>query len=192
MFSILLWFTTTIGKPWLTCNHNYIHNQCQCLNFLIGCSEYSRCKWKTIAGTSQPQPILWASRESGKNTRSWPKTPLSGFISPSLNGTTWTGDIFGLNPHNQQTWTREERPCEEDPEGKYDFMACIKNSQVEQRPLSLVWTLSGSVIFFSIDCTNRYKNKRFPGRKLSQAKEIGCRPGWEDWSDKSWPLCTKV
>ena len=81
-------------------SHNCNHNQCQCLN-LFRCSEYSRCKWTTISGTSQPQPILWASRESGKNTRSWPRTPLSGFTSPSLNGTTWTGDIFGLNPHDQ-------------------------------------------------------------------------------------------
>ena len=26
---------------------------------------------------------------------------------------------------------REERPCEEDPDGSYDFMVCVKNSQVE-------------------------------------------------------------
>ena len=102
MFSILLWFITTIAiiQALIKSCYNCNHNQCQCLN-LFRCSEYSRCKWTTISGTSQPQPILWASRESGKNTRSWPRTPLSGFTSPSLNGTTWTGDIFGLNPHDQ-------------------------------------------------------------------------------------------
>ena len=171
MFSILLWFITTIDimQALIKSCHNCNHNQCQCLN-LFRCSEYSRCKWTTIAGTSQPQPILWASRESGKNTRSWPKTPLSGFISPSLNGTTWTGDIFGLNPHDQQTWTREERPCEEDPEGNYDFMACIKNSQVDKRPLSVVGRYQGQlditslVLFFRHGCSNRYRNKRFPER----------------------------
>ena len=26
--------------------------------------------------------------------------------------------------------------------------------------------------------------------KTAQAKEVGCRPGWEDWSDKTIPLCT--
>ena len=105
MFSVLLWFITTIAiiQALIKSCHNCNHNQCQCLN-LFRCSEYSRCKWTTIAGTSQPRPILWASRESGKNTRSWPRTPLSGFISPSLNGTTWTGDIFGLNPLDQEAW----------------------------------------------------------------------------------------
>ena len=46
----------------------------------------------------------------------------------------WEFTILWWN-WNDHLWQvkifREERPCEEDPDGNYDFMVCVKNSQAE-------------------------------------------------------------
>ena len=46
----------------------------------------------------------------------------------------WEFTILWWN-WNDHLWQmkifREERPCEEDPDGDYDFMVCVKNSQAE-------------------------------------------------------------
>ena len=128
---------------------------------------------------------------------------------------------------------REERPCEEDPEGNYDFMVCVKNSQAEWHPfhshqkspfnivtikksrvtgtcdshhimltiLINIVTIKKSrmIVTWQAPYYGHHKIINIVTIKKSrmivtmwQAREIGCRPGWEDWSDKSWPACTQV
>ena len=39
---------------------------------------------------------------------------------------------LNLNVVFLKLYCRDEQPCEEDPEGTYDFMACVKKSQAKQ------------------------------------------------------------
>ena len=110
---------------------------------------------------------------------------------------------------------REERPCEEDPGRSYDFMVCVKNSQAElnshhKRIIIYCVNHKGTnlrklhnyVIYTNLSnigplhrpphSFSYNDNKTCLESKWWQAQEVGCRPGWEEWSDNSWPLCSQV